>query len=121
MVSLVTSEEVENRSIVVNKKVWMLWNMSRRRFFAKPHAARAQVKPAAAPKASEASAMSASTPPADTTCERSAPALMTFTRSAILNGISTSNTTSPRTSSGVTSDAARYSPMLPMSLRMTCM
>ena len=57
--------------------------MSLRRFFAKPVEAFAHVRPAAAPKASETSAMSASTPPVERIWLRLAPDLMASMRSAV--------------------------------------
>ena len=63
VVRRVTSEELENWSMVANENVWMFSNMSRRRFLAKPHEALEQVTPAAAPNASDTSAMAASARP----------------------------------------------------------
>ncbi len=53
VVRRVTSELVEKRSMLENENRWMFWNMSCRRFFAKPVAATEQVMPALAPHASD--------------------------------------------------------------------
>ena len=56
VVRRVTSELVEKRSMLPNENDWMLWNMSWRRFLARPVEAFAQVMPATVPQASDTSA-----------------------------------------------------------------
>ncbi len=53
VVRRVTSELVLKRSMLLKEKVWMLANMSWRRFLAKPAEAMEQVMPAPAPHRSE--------------------------------------------------------------------
>ena len=75
--------------------------MSRRRFLAKPQLAWLQVMPAPVPKASEHRARRTSTPLAGRSSATVAPTLIWSMRLAVRNGMAISQTTSPRTSSGV--------------------
>ena len=68
---------------------------------AKPQLAWLQVMPAAAPKASDVSAMSTKKPAVGSISATVAPSLMASIRLAVINGISISQSTSPSTSSGV--------------------
>ena len=62
VVRRVTSEELENWSMLAKLKRCTAANTSWRRFLAKPHDASEQVSPAPMPKHSEASAMATSKP-----------------------------------------------------------
>ena len=68
---------------------------------AKPQLAWLQVMPAAAPKASDVSAMSTRKPAVGSIWATAAPSLMASIMSAVINGIIISQITSPSTSSGV--------------------
>ena len=112
VVRRVTRLELLKRSMVAKSKVWMLANMSRRRFFEKPTEAFEQVMPAAAPKASDTRAMRARMAPSSSREPISAPALTWSMSTAVRYGIMTSNSTSPVTSRGVAMATPLYSPML---------
>ena len=79
----VTSDGAEKRSMFSKEKRWIRSKISRRRFRAKPAEALAPAKPAAAPQASDSSAISTSTSPSRTTDCISTPALMRLTSSAV--------------------------------------
>ena len=79
----VTSDGAENRSMFSKEKCWILSKISLRRFRAKPADARAPAKPAAAPQASDSSAMTTRISPSRTTDCISTPALMRLTSSAV--------------------------------------
>ena len=81
-------------SIFSNEKLCTFAKTSCRRFFANPAEARAQVKPPSEPQPSEIQASSTSTRPVFKTVSISVPALIWFTRFAVMNGIKTSITTS---------------------------
>jgi hypothetical protein len=97
----VTSEAFENLSMFSKEKPCTFSNTSWRRLRAKPEEAFAQVKPAPPPHASESMAISTRMSPVLATSAMWAPALMAFTSSAVMNGISTSRNTSPTMSTSV--------------------
>ena len=101
VVSRVTSELVENRSMLENENPWILWNTSCLRFLARPVAAIEQVTPAAVPKASEASAMMMRIAACPAIAETPPPSARASMSCAVTNGIAHSSTTSPVTRNGV--------------------
>ena len=84
VVILVTRDDVENLSIFPKENFWTLLNMSDLRFPANPAEALAAKLPARAPHASERIAASTIAPPVLAILERSAPALILLTMSAVI-------------------------------------
>ena len=96
VVVLVTRDEVENLSMLENEKSWILAKTSALRFLANPAEALAQNVPANTPQRRDTSAAATMVRPTLTRYPRSTPPLIRLTRSAVINGISTSRNTSPR-------------------------
>ena len=95
VVRRVTSDEVENLSMLLNAKVCTFAKISWRTFLAKPAAALALVNPADPPKNSESSVISNSSRPVFTSVFISMPLLILSTSRAVINGIIASMIASP--------------------------
>ena len=79
----VTSEAEEKRSMFAKEKLCTRVNISSRRFLAKPVAASEQVRAAMPPQKREATAISTRFAPSSVTSDRSSPALIMLTMSAV--------------------------------------
>ena len=119
VVRRVTSDELENWSMLANEKRCTAAKTSWRRFMASPHEAWLHVMPAPMPKASDASAMSTSAPAKGSRAPIVAPAWMVLMSCAVTKGIATSMTTSPETMMGVAIEAPLNSRTLLPSVRIT--
>ena len=118
VVMRVTSEAEENLSIFSKAKPCTRVKTSWRTFLANPALAREPNRPPSAPQPSDTRDIRMSTRPTRTTPPSAAPFLISLTRLAVKNGISTSIATSPTMHRSVRTVGFLYSRIQPMKWRI---